>query len=699
MRWVVSEEEGIYQEMEGYNISGLILERMMQLPSPLLDVMKVASCLGSTLDKLILDRVFGTCVSKHLFLASELGFLVYDSLLEQYLFVHDAFLNAAYSIIEKDKKRSSHLSIGRKLRRNLSADEFIRYIFVVMNQYRLGAEQIRNKEEKNAVAELCLLTAEKAVAASSFPTSSLYLELGIWLLGDELWTDHYDLGLALFSTAAEVNYCTADFERVQALTSSVFDNAQCFQEKLRAYCTEVFTLGTMGKMEDAIVLGLDVLKKLGKPVPAHPIGRQVERETKKIKRLTNAKTNEAILRLQLMKDTDKLACMKMMGFLFLYAHLCRPYLAAILTIRMVRLTLEGGLSALSSPAFSTYGMLLCSSGGDVDEGYRFGCLSLVLLERFKSSGSLAWMPRVYAGHYGCVSPWRRPFRESQEPLKRSIWIGLEYGDIEYSMLNASLYCFNLIDAGLPLPFIDEELQSFRDVMVLQRQEGALALVRPFSQFIRNLMGHEHDLVSATGQLRFDVTTTLALQTNAMNMFEMCFNRTILAFLFADYALAFGMISQCERLFQHPMAGFDLCAVSYWTALVSLALAATSVGREKSRCIARSRRCIEMIEKWSLDSPHNLTARLYLLQAEEASVKGDSKRAYAKYLIAISVARKEQLLHEEAIATERAARHMLRLNDFASASPLLQRSFHLYLEWGAMGKAEHLKNEFSRCITD
>jgi hypothetical protein len=107
----------------------------------------------------------------------------------------------------------------------------------------------------------------------------------------------------------------------------------------------------------------------------------------------------------------------------------------------------------------------------------------------------------------------------------------------------------------------------------------------------------------------------------------------------------------------------------------------------------------MIEKWSLDSPHNLTARLYLLQAEEASVKGDSKRAYAKYLIAISVARKEQLLHEEAIATERAARHMLRLNDFASASPLLQRSFHLYLEWGAMGKAEHLKNEFSRCITD
>ena len=210
-------------------------------------------------------------------------------------------------------------------------------------------------------------------------------------------------------------------------------------------------------------------------------------------------------------------------------------------------------------------------------------------------------------------------------------------------------------------------------MVLQRQEGALALVQPFSQFIRNLMGQEHDLVSATGQLRFDVTTTLAIQANAMSTFAICFNRTVLAFLFADYTLAFDMISKCDRLFQHPMAGFDLCAVSYWTALVSLALAATSVGREKARFIARSRRYMKMIEKWSLNSPHNLTARLYLLQAEEASVKGDSKRAYQKYLIAISVAKEEQLLNEEAIATERAARHMLRLNDFASASPLLQRS--------------------------
>lgn len=236
-------------------------------------------------------------------------------------------------------------------------------------------------------------------------------------------------------------------------------------------------------------------------------------------------------------------------------------------------------------------------------------------------------------------------------------------------------------------------------MTLQKQEGALALVEPFSRIIRNLIGQEHDLVSATGQLRFDETTILSLSPNYMNTCDICFNRTVLAYLFADYALALEMINNCQKLFLHPMAGFDLCAVAYWTALVSFALAATSIGREKARCIARSRRYMKMIKNWALDSPHNLMTKLSLLQAEEASVKGDSKRAYAKYLVAISMANAERLLHEESIVTERAARHMLRLNDFANAAPLLSQSYRLYLEWGAKTKAEHLKNEFSYCIID
>lgn len=185
----------------------------------------------------------------------------------------------------------------------------------------------------------------------------------------------------------------------------------------------------------------------------------------------------------------------------------------------------------------------------------------------------------------------------------------------------------------------------------------------------------------------------------MNTFGINFHRTVLAYLFGDYNLASQLIDSCLGLFQHPLAGFDKCAVTYWRSLVFLALAATSVGRKKSTYIAQSRRFTKQLEKWALDSPHNILAGLSLLEAEHASVTGDSKRAYAKYLVAISLAKEEALLNAECMMAERAGRHLLRLNDFTSAAPFLQRSYDAYLAWGAKVKAEHLKNEFSHCITD
>ena len=699
VRWVV-DEQGIYEEMRSYNVGELILDRMTRQPQSLLEVLKVASCLNSTLDVLILDRVFETSISRHLLQGSECGFFVYDTQLEAYSFAHDAVQNAAYSLIPRDQTHVFHLSIGRKLRRNLSEDEFDRNIFVVMNQFQLGADCIQSQEEKYAVAELCLRSAERAVAASSFPTASLYLELGIWLLEVDAWKDQYALCLALYNTAAEVNYCTGDFDRVNTLLTAVFDNARCFNGKLRAYCIQAYALGATEKMEEAINLGLDVLGQLGEKIPAYPTAWRVTREMRKLKRVTDAMTNETLLRLPLMRDPRKLASVKLMGLIFLYAHLCRPQLAGFLVLRMMQDTLHGGLSAMSSSAFVLYGMLLCSLAEDRDEGYRFGSLALVLLDKFKANAK-NWLPRVYAGQYGCISPWKRPFRLSLEPLKRSVMIGLEFGDIEYSMLNANLYCFILMDAGRPLPFIESEVQSFCEIMTLQKQEGTLAMVRPFTQLIQNLTGQRHDLVSETGQLRFD-QTSLPIQgdkaKNVLNSFAIHLHGTVLAYLFGDYGLALHLIDNCLPVLQHPLANYNKCTVVNWASLVSLALAATSVGKKKATHVARSRRYMKMLEKWALESPHNYVADLSLLEAEHASTKGDRKRAYAKYLIAISVAKEEGLLNAECMANERAGRHLLRLNDFVNAAPFLQRSYCLYLEWGAKVKAEQLKNEFSHCIT-
>jgi hypothetical protein len=60
-----------------------------------------------------------------------------------------------------------------------------------------------------------------------------------------------------------------------------------------------------------------------------------------------------------MKDPKKLAAMQILNHMILYTIFSTPALSAIVTFRMVELTISGGLSALASPAFAVYGTMLC----------------------------------------------------------------------------------------------------------------------------------------------------------------------------------------------------------------------------------------------------------------------------------------------------------------------------------------------------
>jgi predicted ATPase len=697
-RWVVNEQR-VYQEMGNNLVGDLILERMKKQAQQLLDILKVASCLGSKLDEPLLHCALSETASKFLDDGAERGFLTYNWEQDNYSFTHDVFQQAAYMLTPKEHRSAFHLAIGRKLRKNLSPKELDRNIYVVLTQFRVGVDEVTSHRERYDIAELCLRAAEKAVSASSFPTASLYVDFGIEVLGDNHWKDAYALSLELYNTGTEVNYCTANFERVRDLLSTLFKNARSFQDKLRAYATEVYVLGATDQMGEAISRGLKVLGELGEPIAPHASARRVSSEVDKMQRLTRGKTDESLLRLPLMTDPDKLAAMKMLNLIFLSAMMTRPLLAATVSLSMMRLTLKHGLSAMSSTAFVTYGMLLCGLPVDFDQGYRFGQLSLTLLERFKMK---EWLPRVYAGVYGVINLHKQPVWLTLEPLKTGFTIGLEFGDIEYAMLNANLYCFNLINAGRSLPFIESELTNFCEIMTIQKQESALVMVRPFIRFIQNLTGLSHDLVSPTGQLSFYQTDALshAVETeNSMSVFAINFQGLVLAYLFGDYELASRMAVNCRPLLQNPVIGCDKCSLAFYDSLVALALAAESQAKEKARHIALARRNMKILKNWARESPHNCLARLSLVQAEEASVTGNRNRAYAKYLIAIAVAHEEGLLNEHSMATERMGRHLIRLNDVSLAAPYLQRSHVLYLEWGASAKAKYLKDEFNEYITE
>lgn len=169
------------------------------------------------------------------------GVLVFDEKVG-YSFRHEGLQNACLSLIPDEEKERFHVMLGLKLLRGLSEKGQSQYKFLILNLLKAGKYFIRDKQEKEMVALLCLDAGKASARASSFGAAADYLNLGIDIL-EESWNQSYRLKLALYNAAAEMEMTLTNYEQACTLIQDIFDNAKTFKEKLQGYTTLVYIYG------------------------------------------------------------------------------------------------------------------------------------------------------------------------------------------------------------------------------------------------------------------------------------------------------------------------------------------------------------------------------------------------------------------------------------------------------------------------
>jgi predicted ATPase len=89
------------------------------------------------------------------------------------------------------------------------------------------------------------------------------------------------------------------------------------------------------------------------------------------------KSDEQLLRLPHVENKDKLAAMSILQLIYLNALIDRPKFAPFVVLKLLKLTLQYGLSVFASTAFSSYGMLLIGAFGEINDAFHFGELRYV----------------------------------------------------------------------------------------------------------------------------------------------------------------------------------------------------------------------------------------------------------------------------------------------------------------------------------
>lgn len=696
----------------------LMVRRVHQLPSSTQETLKLAACIGTCFD---LDILSVVCQKSLQTTAQDLWYAVEEGLVlpvpdfsqpvassngnatavgyrgenqgSSYQFLHDRVQQAAYSLIPEQQKRKTHLQIGRLLKQHIDRDRLEGKIFDIVNQLICGVDLIDDTEERGDLANLNLIAIRKAKAATAYETAHRYLNVALELLPATAWQDLYQLTLDLYLEGVEVEYASNHSDRAQSLAQTIRNHAKDVLNLVKVYEIEVQHLISQNQMGEAIDVALQGLSLLGISLPQEQeqLAAATERLSVELSPWRGQKIGE-LENLPTMTDPYRYAALRMLVTVTPPVFIGRPSLFPIVALSMVDLCVKGGNSDLAAYAYVEYSLLFVGVNGDVESGYQFGRLALLLLEKYHATSVKG---QVYLVFNFFVRHWKEHIRSTIEPLLEAWQSSLEIGDVEYACYAACFYCGYLFLSGETLDTVRREHAHYLDFLQKFQREFQYFYARIWYQLTLKLQEETHLSASLNGE-DFDTDEMAAFlqdSNNHMSVFSLYLAQTMLAYIMKDYRQA---VVWAQRGMKYENTLVGMMQVSQTNFYYSLALLGEyNLGDDRV-----SPTVIELVESnqqklcnWCDRSRSNYQHKVDLVEAEKARVLGNYLDAMEYYDRAIAGAREQNFTNEEAIAYERAGEFYHNLGRQEIAQMYLNKAHFCYCCWGATAKVKNLESRY------
>ncbi|WP_375496919.1 AAA family ATPase [uncultured Nostoc sp.] len=610
-----------------------------------------------------------------------------------YKFLHDRVQQAAYSLIPENQKQTTHLKLGQLLLNNISASEQEEKIFQIVSQLNLGLRLITQQTERDQLVQLNLLAGRKAMAATAYTAAIEYLTLGMELLTADSWQSQYDLTLALYEDAAKAEYLNTNFEQAIKLTDMILQQTMQILDTIKAYELKVQIYIAQDQQVKAIETGLKALEELKISL----ISPDVEQQ--KLPTLTN------LANIPEMTNLESLAALRLLISITPPVHHVKPDMFPSVALTMLHLCLEQGHSSLAAFVYGSYGIFLCAVIGDVDTAYHSGQISLKLLEQYHSK---QLSPKIYMLFGVFVCAYKEHSRNTLTFLRESIQCGLEVGDIEYASYSMMAECTHLFLIGETLDAVEEKQGKYIDLLLKLKQKHCVDYAQIWRQVTLNLLGRSSHQYYLTG-IDFDETEMLPHLHNTHNhqsLFAIYVAKTAILYTFGQYEQA---ATNAEKATEYMDGAFGLLLVVGHNFYYSLCLLAKYSSCDSKTLLPladwNQQECWlnqvvtnqKLMHYWAGNAPVNFLHKYDLVEAETARVMGDKLKAMEYYDRAISLAKANGYIQEEALSNELAAKFYLDWGKEKVAQVYMHQAYYCYARWGAKAKIEDLEKRYPQLL--
>lgn len=692
--------------------------QLQKLPRETQDILKLAACIGAEFDLNTLAIVSETspgmtatdlwqALQKGLvipttkiykfFTESETEEVVQASANPTYRFLHDRVQQASYSLIPEPQKKQTHYQIGKLLQKKLSEVEKEEKLFDIVGHLNLGQELITQPQEREGLVRINLAAAQKARSSTAYSAAKTFVQIGLNLLDDDCWHSQYELTLICYVNAVEIAYLNADFDQMDGLGEQVLQCARTLLDQVKVYQIQISARTTQNRMLEAIAIGQKALKQLGVEFSPEPDQALTEEALKTLAVQLQDTQIEELVDLPVIKDPQTIAAMELLGLLFPPVYQASPGLQPLLCATIVSLSLKFGNAPASTIGYASYGMVLCAFLGEVETGYRFGCLALSLLNRlnvrkFKPL-TLLWFGLFLQHRY-------EHLRATLPNVKEGYLVGMEIGEFLNAGYNMAVYFYNNFFAGVGLEDLEAEIENYCVVLTKVKQNSPVLYLKMTQQMLQNLMGiaPQKELLIGSSYDERVMIRQYQKDNEISGLAYLYTYKLILDYLFHQPQNALTYMSEANQALQAVFGSIHTPIFHFYAALTYLALGSNHSEQEQDNLLKSLETHQTILEQWAQYAPMNYRHKLCLVEAEKCRVLGKKSEAIDLYDQAIAGAKQHEYLQEEALANELAAEFYLEWGKEKVAAGYIQEAYYCYAQWRATAKVADLAQRYPELLS-
>ena len=671
------------------NIVDLMLGKLARLSDATRAALACMACLGNRAAADILSMVSGIPDAE---LATVLAEPVQMGLLFRsggaFVFIHNRVQEAAYSLLPFSDRAATHLRAGRLLADHTPADRLDEAIFDIANHLNRGAAFVSSTEERDQVADFNLLAGKRAQEAAAFAAALSYYVAGESMLSDDRWDRRYPLAFELELRRCECEFLTGALDSAESRLASLSARAKHNADRAAVACLCIDLYMTLGRSDRAVEIGLEYFRTIGVHWSAHPTEEEVRQEYDQIWRQLADRAIEELIDLPAMANPEWRATMAVLTKIMPPALFTDQNLQCLVVCRMANVSLEHGNSDGSCLGYVWLGGIMGPRFHDYAAGFRFGRLSIDLVEQRRLT---LFKARVYLGFGSLVTPWTKPLRTGMPVMRRALEIAQHGGDLTYATFAYYDILSQLLASGAPLDEVQREAESalafvnrLRFGLIADGITGQLRLIRMLRSLTPSFgVLDDGDFNEAQFERHLETDTRLA---NASCRYWI---KKLQARVYSHASESIDAVDRASLLIWALPPSIEIVDYHFYAALALAEHFETAMKRDRTRRLRQLVACHRHLTVWARSCPENFADRSALIAGEIARIRGQDFAAMKFYDDAIKLAGKHEFVHNEGLANEIAARFCVDRGFTAVALTYLRNARRCYLKWGALGKAKQL----------